>query len=184
MIGPWAQRSTNFGIDGARLPLTVYCAIAAILLILIRLFALDIAYVEGQSMTPGLEPGRVVFINKLAYGIRRPLTYGYLVRWSDPRVGDVISVRHPGTGDVLIKRATAVEGMPLALDGSILRFRDDSEVAVFGAARRYFGTISELPERMVLVLGDNPVHSVDSRHFGPVSVELVGGRVAGSAHER
>lgn len=179
MTGPWARGSLRFGSAAGR-PVILLLFLAAVL-VGVRLFVLDVVSVEGSSMEPTLLGGRVVFVNKAAYGIRRPFRYGYLIRWATPRSGDVIAVRHPQTGDLLIKRAAATAGDTFVLNGSTLQLRGNSapkDVAVFDTARRFYETFDRVPTEMLLILGDNANYSIDSRHFGPVSIELVAGRIS------
>jgi signal peptidase I len=164
------------------LPSVVLFAAAAFILLLARIFVVDVVRVEGRSMVPTLAPGQVVMVNKLAYGIRRPFRYGYWLKWSSPRKGDVVSLRHPITGDLLIKRSLSSGGESIELDRSLVTTGGNTFV-VSGPALRFFQRIDRLPMNSVLVLGDNPGYSNDSRHFGPVSANLISGRVVGRGHE-
>jgi nickel-type superoxide dismutase maturation protease len=52
--------------------------------------------VEGESMSPGLQPGERVVVNRLAYWLR------------EPRPGDVVVLRDPRQRDrLLVKRIEA-----------------------------------------------------------------------------
>lgn len=178
MNGPCAKGSRKAGFRAGHIAIVL--AFVATLLVVVRLFLLDVVSVTGRSMAPTLLGGRVVFVNKAAYGIRRPFRYGYLLRWATPRSGDIVAVRHPQTGDLLIKRAAATPGDTFVLNRSTLQLQGRSarrDIAVFDSARRFFETYDQIPPETLLILGDNPSYSIDSRHFGPVAIELVSGRV-------
>ncbi|WP_436946610.1 S26 family signal peptidase [Streptomyces sp. SudanB52_2052] len=71
-------------------------------------------------------------------------------------IGDIVVVPAPDSGQLIIKRIAAIGGTP--------------SPAALGAA----GTV---PDGMVVLLGDNPGMSHDSRHFGSVPADRVVGRV-------
>jgi signal peptidase I len=64
--------------------------VALILFAAIKLFAFDVLLVEGHSMEPALSPGRIVFVNRLAYGILVPFIDAYIVTWASPSRGSII----------------------------------------------------------------------------------------------
>jgi mitochondrial inner membrane protease subunit 1 len=93
--------------------------------------------VEGESMTPTLEPG----------------DWLVAIRVRDVRVGMLVVVEHPDRpGYGMVKRVAATPGEQF---GDRILGPDD-----------YW------------VVGDNPDASTDSRHFGPVCSEAIGGRAA------
>lgn len=131
--------------------LAIGLAIAIVILVLVRLFALDVLVVDGPSMQPTIMPGAVVLVNRLAYGLPSPLG-GYLLRWAPIREGDILVFRSPD-GRTAVKRCHAVWGQV-------------SEYAAWAP-----GTI--------VALGDNPESSWDSRSYGPIEEASVLGKVAG-----
>lgn len=79
----------------------VAAAFAATLLL--KIFVVDFVIAEGRSMLPTVEPGTVIAVNRVAYGLRNPFGPAYLVRWAFPRTGDVVLFRSPD-GRLAIKR--------------------------------------------------------------------------------
>ncbi|MBW8722139.1 MAG: signal peptidase I, partial [Polaromonas sp.] len=84
-----------------------------VFLLLFGLFRTAIADwnpIPSGSMRPNLLEGDVVFVNRLAYNVKVPLTDTVLARTADPRRGDVVTFSSPLDGVRLIKRLVAVPG--------------------------------------------------------------------------
>ncbi|MFQ6013076.1 MAG: nickel-type superoxide dismutase maturation protease [Thermoplasmata archaeon] len=75
--------------------------------------------VKDRSMEPALPEGCSVLVNRLAYRLGRP------------RKGDLVVLRHPTTGRVLVKRVSEVEGDEVFVTGDNQAYSVDSRV--FGA---------------------------------------------------
>lgn len=56
----------------------------------LRACCFEIVRVRDNAMAPKLRDGDLVFINKLAYGLRVPAAGNYIWRWSPPRMGQYI----------------------------------------------------------------------------------------------
>lgn len=50
----------------------------------------DWNWVPTGSMNPTILEGDLLFVNKLAYGLRLPLTLYRLTKWSDPQRADIV----------------------------------------------------------------------------------------------
>jgi signal peptidase I len=66
--------------------------------------------IPSGSMRPNLLEGDVVFVNRLAYDLKLPLTNVILMRTGEPQRGDVVTFYSPKDGTHLIKRLAAVPG--------------------------------------------------------------------------
>lgn len=66
--------------------------------------------IPSASMRPNLLEGDVVFVNRLAYNLKVPLTDVVLARTGEPRRGDVVTFSSPLDGTRLIKRILALPG--------------------------------------------------------------------------
>lgn len=146
--------------------------ILAIWLVIAALGALEwlrrgfaVVRISGTSMLPSYKPGDVLLIRRRIRG--------------RIRVGDVVVLREPmlrrddqGRLQIMdvrirrrrwvVKRVAALAGDPIELSGR--------------------------PERMVrsgsvVVLGDNPDQSIDSRQFGPIGISQVIGVVIQRMHD-
>jgi len=66
--------------------------------------------IPSSSMHPNLLEGDVVFVNRLAYDLKVPLTDIVVSHLGDPVRGDVVTFASPKDGTRLIKRIVAVPG--------------------------------------------------------------------------
>jgi signal peptidase I len=71
--------------------------------------------IPSGSMEPTILIGDRIFVNKLAYDLKIPYTTFHLVRWSDPKRGDIVIFYSPKDGKRLIKRVVGLPGDTLAM---------------------------------------------------------------------
>ena len=76
--------------------------------LVIKLFLFDFIIAEGNSMEPAIHSGTVLMINRLQYGLRFPGQTGYLVRWAQPKQGDLVVFYAP-LGGIAVKRCGTIE---------------------------------------------------------------------------
>jgi len=89
----------------------------------IRVFALMILIVSSLrsaladwndvptgSMKPTIQEGDRVVVNKLAYDLKIPFTTIDVLKWGDPRRGDIVVLFSPKDGTRLVKRVVAIPG--------------------------------------------------------------------------
>ena len=74
--------------------------------------------IPSASMRPGLLEGDVVFVNRLAFNVKVPLTDVVLAHTGEPQRGDVVTFSSPADGTRLIKRV-------LALPGDVVEMRNE-----------------------------------------------------------
>ena len=79
----------------------ITCALVTALII--KLFLFDFMISEGHSMSPAINPGKVLLVFKLSYGIRMPGSGNYILRWAVPREGDIVVFVTP-YGEIAVKR--------------------------------------------------------------------------------
>ncbi|MEM9064474.1 MAG: signal peptidase I [Planctomycetota bacterium] len=84
--------------------------IALLILTPIRSSIADWNDVPSGSMKPSILVGDRIFVNKLAYGLRFPLTRHWITRWDEPKPGDIVICYNPNTNQRLVKRVVAVGG--------------------------------------------------------------------------
>jgi signal peptidase I len=148
-------------------------AVMAVLWVVIKAFLFQSFYIPSPSMSPALRPGDRVLVSKLSY------------RLHDVHRGDIVVFKRPARVQAgpevkdLVKR---VVGLP----GNTVEARD-GHILVNGKPLRepYVGrgeitgdlTPQRIPPHQYWVMGDNRSVSEDSRYFGPISNNLIVGRV-------
>jgi len=133
----------------------------------IRVFVTQAMVVQGSSMKPNLSYNYRVMVEKVTYRFVH-----------DPRRGDVVVIDTPEEETLLVKRAVALHGETIAVQ--------DGQVFINGQPLEEPWVIRQggmdyppkvVPPWHVFVLGDNREESWDSRHFGPVPLDQIGGQV-------
>ncbi|MEM7142305.1 MAG: signal peptidase I [Actinomycetota bacterium] len=151
--------------------------------LLIKAFLLQAFYIPSPSMEPTLREDDRVLVNKLSYRI------------GDVQRGDVIVFERPPSEinaqtDDFIKRVIGLEGETVSFsDGRV--FIDGQALVedyTAGDPTQHNAIIPGcdnvpassdtcvVPDGHVFVLGDNRMHSRDSRFFGPVDEDTIVGR--------
>ncbi len=157
-------------------------ALALVLAFGVRSYAVQLFYIPSGSMSPTLQVGDRVVVDKLAY------------RFEPVRRGDVVVFSRPPLEQAdyqdLVKRVIGLPGETLSLEGGRVyvdgRLLEEPWlpstpppttpsplVAPFGLAHPF-----TVPAGDYFVMGDNRTDSADSRYFGPISRHLVVGKMA------
>jgi signal peptidase I len=150
---------------------------ALLLAMIIRLFVVDLVIVSGESMEPSVSTGTVVLVLRCAYGILHPLGKGYIIRWKDPLPGEVVLVE-PGSqnGRRRVKRVFETGPAFINTVAGILYGRAGT-IPLDPASSVHFAGSTYLQPGFVFLVGDNASLSFDSRQYGPVPIEMIGGMV-------
>jgi signal peptidase I len=108
--------------------------------------------IPSGSMRPTLLEGDVVFVDRLAYDVKLPLTDIVVAPLGEPRRGDIVTFSSPRDGTRLIKR---IVGLP----GDRIEMRGD-ELFVNGAVARY-DDIEHRPDAVAPGRAIPSVHAVE-----------------------
>lgn len=132
--------------------------------LLISCFIISHTQVPTESMTPTINPGNHLIVNRLPYYYRDPLR-GEVVVFNQGKK-HLIKRIIAGPGDTI----NIVDGT-VYLNGSILDETDylDEENVTFPFSKSPVHFPYTVPEGYYFVLGDNRRNSSDSRVFGPVA---------------
>lgn len=154
--------------------------IAAVTLITVglRTFVFVPYDIPSGSMEDTIDPGDMVFSEKVSYYFREP-QQGDIVTFADPQV----------PGRTLIKRVIATGGQSIdmvdgqvVIDGEVLDepYTDGKLTYPFEKTATNVDITYPyvIPEGEIWVMGDNRTASQDSRYFGPVSLQAVDGRAS------
>jgi signal peptidase I len=148
---------------------------ALLIAFLIKTFLFQAFYIPSESMTPTLQVGDRVLVNKLSY------------RLHDVNRGDVVVFEAPddpntdGVKD-LVKRVIGLPGETVTLQGGHVfvdgRQLEESYLPEGTETVPICGQRTEfkVPKDHVLVFGDNRTNSTDGRCFGTIDEDTIVGR--------
>jgi len=91
----------------------------------IKIFFFDFMIAQGSSMEPSIQSGKILIVSRLRYGLRIPWARGYLIRWSRPKIGEVVVFYTP-TGELAVKRCIALDEWGFTAQGDNLNVSYDS----------------------------------------------------------
>jgi signal peptidase I len=80
----------------------------------------DWNWVPSGSMNPTILEGDLIYVDKLAYDLRVPLTFTRLAEWSQPQRGDIVVCFSPDDQTRLVKRIIGLPGDTIELKSSVL----------------------------------------------------------------
>lgn len=162
----------------------------------------DHYYVPSGSMEYSLLPGDRVVVNKMAYGFRIPLTKIDIFGSSTPGRGEIAVFDSPQDGTRLIKRIVAIGGDRVSVvDGQLTINGEglgDRTTEHFGERTALLNLTTqpsfnrgggpnyemEVPQGMVLAMGDHRGNSNDGRFFGLIDEHELFGRAVGVYYRR
>lgn len=139
----------------------------------------DWNWVPSGSMNPTILEGDLIYVNKVAYDLRFPLTLRRLAKWGDPEGGDIVVCFSPDDGTRLVKRVIAVPGDVVQMRKNVLFLngRPASYARMDSTYAKYLS--SEVKDHSIFRMEDldgvsHPVMSIPSvpakRSFGPFTV--------------
>lgn len=163
--------------------------IAFVLAMIIRSFIMAPFKIPSGSMEDTLLVGDQLMAVKFTYGFRIPFGDSFIVRFSDPKPGQVIVFKYPrDPSKDFIKRCIAVAGQSVEIKDKKV-FVDDVEIALpkhvkFLESASYpihMGARDNMekftvPEDHMFMMGDNRDNSNDSRFWGFVPYENIVGK--------
>ncbi|MDR1894393.1 MAG: signal peptidase I [Spirochaetales bacterium] len=151
-------------------------ALSGIIISLYLFWGFRVYTVQGESMAPLLGSGSRILVNRWAYGVPRFFRAGYLAVWKMPGRNDIMTFYSPLDGALSVKRCAARGKDHLELRHDTFYVNGEAlPRGAFPPAAPLSPGILE--RRQVFLVGDNASASLDSRYFGPVSLDRVVGRV-------
>jgi len=151
-----------------------------IIMIVIKIFILDITYVSGQSMSPTIEDGDSLLLKK----------YESILNIEEYNRGDIIVFESPLDKEgkpflkkMFVKRVIGLPGDKINISEGKVFVNNESidEVYIENDSftdSLYYGDNYIVPEGEIFVIGDNrgPGASNDSRSFASISLESIKGK--------
>jgi signal peptidase I len=139
----------------------------------------DWNWVPTGSMNPTILDGDLIYVNKIAYDLRIPLTMHRLAKWSDPQRGDIVIFFSPEDGTRLVKRVIGRPGDTIEMRNNVL-YINSEPIDYTRVGSEYTDDLPRnLRDKSIVAIEDldgftHPVMSVPSipatRSFGPVIV--------------
>lgn len=141
--------------------------IALVIVIPIRYFIFQPFFVKGQSMDPNFEDGDYLIIDEISYRFREPqrgevIVFKYPLNPSQKFIKRIIGL--PGETVEIKNNQVIISGKPLDESAYL---PEDTLTPDMGFER------ITLAENEYFVLGDNRLHSSDSRVWGPLPKENI-----------
>lgn len=163
--------------------------VAFVLVFIFKMFFFQNFKIPSGSMEDTLLIGDYLFASKFTYGTKIPFTYKRILKFNDPKPGDIIIFKSPAEpGKDLIKRCIALEGQQVEIrnknvyvDGVLSelpkhgKFIDPRVFPAEASKRDNLGPII-VPEGMLFMMGDNRDDSNDSRFWGFLPDENIKGK--------
>lgn len=118
--GGWDIRSKLFWTEGWGSLL-----VAVLVALFIRWAFLEAYIIPSASMLPSLLVNDHIFVNKLTYGVRVPFSESWLVKFNEPKKGEVIVFKYPrDMGTFYIKRIVGEPGDKIYYENGTLYVND------------------------------------------------------------
>lgn len=156
----------------------IHIAIAILLAVLIVNFVAQITIVQGSSMENTLSENDRLLIEKISVRFGK-IDRGDIITINDPEGDDGINLRN----SPIIKRVIGIEGDLVEIrDGDVFVNDEILEEDYIRGDKTFPVTDGyssvKVPEGYVYVIGDNRIvgQSSDSREFGAVKTDYIGGR--------
>jgi len=147
--------------------------LALIIVIPIRYFIFQPFVVKGASMEPNFQQGNYLIVDEISY------------RFRSPERGEVIVFKYPQKpSEKFIKRVIGLPGEKIKFENDQIIIIQQNGESIFLNEKDYleppyFSDNKEftVPQKQYFVLGDNRLHSYDSKNWGAVPKNHIIGRV-------
>ena len=101
----------KIGRQGTWISALVLLVLPLLIIVLFRWILFEPFVIPSASMMPTLLVHDHLFVTKYSYGIKAPFGDGWLVRFSEPKRGDIVVFRYPEKREVFfIKRLIGLPG--------------------------------------------------------------------------
>ncbi|WP_144113643.1 signal peptidase I [Paraburkholderia sp. BCC1886] len=91
-----------------------------LLMVLFRSAVADWNVVPSGSMLPTIREGDRIFVDKMAYDLRVPLTHIAIAHLHDPQRGDIVTVDSAAAHELMVKRLIGLPGDRVAMRDNVL----------------------------------------------------------------
>ena len=135
--------------------------------------------IPSASMRPNLLEGDVVFVNRLAFNLKVPLTDIVLQRLGEPQRGDIVTFSSPKDGTRLIKRIIALPGDTVEMrEEQLVINGQPAQYTALDTAPETIAHVGQLTARRIRERNQTEQHRIQvlpqiagaARNFAPVTV--------------
>lgn len=117
--------------------------------------------IPSASMRPNLLEGDVVFVNRLAYNVKLPLTDIVLRHTGEPARGDIVTFSSPADGTRLIKRIVALPGDTVEMRNERLVINGQpADYAMLGNSSELLGAAGQVTVQHLRESGNGGAHQI------------------------
>ena len=181
------QKSTKLSLGGAQyhsvrggaiassiLEIAQVIVVSLVIVFLVRTYLIQPFLVKGASMEPEFQDGNYLIIDEVSYRLRQP------------ERGEVVVFKYPrDPKQYFIKRIIGLPGERVEIKDQKVKIFNSEFPSGKEVKEDYLspdtvtkgGETVQLDSTEYFVLGDNRLFSSDSRYWGPVSSDLLVGRV-------
>ena len=147
-----------------------YFAIGILIIIVLSIFVIfkfifpiDIYVVKGVYMEPTFKDGREVMADETSINYQR---------------GDMVVIHSPrGANKYTVLRIVGLPGEKIEIKEGKVFVNEQALQESYVQGSTYPGQTVVLDNDQYYVMGDNRMHSVDSRLFGPISYSIIIGKI-------
>ena len=149
----------------------LFVVLVTLVALMLQRFVFFSSYVDGSSMQPTLNGG---VENVVKDGDKL-----LVVKLGKITRGDIIVLRPEGNTYDVVKRVIAVAGDFVEIKDGVLYLNDQPQTESYIKEPMTIPDMEKtlVPAESIFVLGDNRNHSLDSSEYGPVSLDVVKGKV-------
>ena len=147
-------------------------SLSALSFLFVTHFIFESVQVQGPSMYPTLINGNFYWLDRVAYEIRKP------------QPGDIVAIKDPSGHGFDVKRIIAVPTQSIYITGGKVYVNGQLFKEPYLPQKLMTFAYAEKPDELYclarnqfFVMGDNRGNSCDSRTFGPISKDLILGKV-------
>lgn len=174
--------------------IVIILVIAGIVAVLIQSFFLKAFIIPSSSMSPTLQVGDRVMVDRVTYYFRKPRRGDIIVfrfpptapqalnttnpfYWPFEQIGETLHLTHRMGGSPYVKRVIATEGETIEIRKGDVYIDGKKIMEDYKVPDSYDMPPTKIPKGQLFAMGDNRPNSRDSRYWGTVPYRSIIGKV-------